>query len=111
VRINRPIRPVVIPETSGTVLVGFWDGSGDPVEVSHVRYPVIGWIVTCREHGGVDDVEPIVCESLPDVWCLELRPAGGPPVWIFVEDATVDTFEEALAIARERFMTRRQKRT
>lgn len=100
--------PVVVPEAAGTVLVSFWRDGDEPAGVT--RYPVLAWIVTVQAQGDRAYTDPVICEALPDdPWCLEQR-AGGEVSWIFPEDRSFASFDEARAYATETIAREHQRR-
>ena len=74
----------VIADTTGTILIGFWPDCS-------FRYPVLAWAIADGT------AEPVICESLPDHYCLELREAGQAVQWVFVEDRCFAVMDEAMA--------------
>ena len=89
-----PLPGAVVPDTRGTVLIGFhrWTDGDAPVYVS--RYPVVAWRVTG------DTAHPVITAELPDLYCLE-HTTGPTTVWVFPFDADFDTFDAALQHAAE----------
>ena len=86
----------VVPDRTGAVLVGFWPSDRD--EPFIVRYPVIAWSVYGKW------ADPITYELLPRNWCLELRvPPDDKPKYVFPEDATFDSFDEAVEHVKKYF--------
>lgn len=93
----------IIPDHTGTILIAGWqdkDGS-----VSLTRYPVLAWRVDPTGFSG----EPVICESLPEHWCLQLSTG----VFVFPEDGIVENLDDVKAFIAERFAkdeARRQKK-
>lgn len=87
-----PLPGAVVPETRGTVLLGFhrWEDGDDPVYVA--RHPVVAWRITG------DTAHPVIVDDMPDLYCLE-QTAGPTTVWIFPFDAEFDTFDAAITHA------------
>jgi hypothetical protein len=96
--------PVVIPDHTGTTLIGFWLCDDAPL-AAYTRYPVLAWIVTVGAYGDCDERQPVICELLQDVWCLEQR-TGDARSWVFVEDRECLSFEDAREYATERLHSR-----
>ena len=87
-------QPVIIPDTRGSALVGFW---GDDAN----RFPVLAWRIDPDTH----QATPVLCQALPEVWCVELTVVGVTQ-WIFPNDRTFGRFHEAHAYARSKFAPR-----
>ncbi len=89
-----PFPGAVVPDTRGTILIGFyrWTDGATPVYVS--RFPVVAWRITG------DTAHPVITDTLPDVYCLE-HTTGPTTVWVFPSDSDFDTFDDALRHATE----------
>jgi len=83
----------VVADTTGTILIGFWPDC-------HQRYPVLAWSVAAHE------ATPVICEELPDFYCLEQRDRTGLDgtslIWVFPGDRAFDDYREVLKYAAER---------
>jgi len=96
---------IIIPDTTKTILVSFYlNEDGSRVEV--IRFPVIAWKLS-SDNGS----EPIICESLPEEWCLELPRFrdGDSSTWVFPEDCTCSTWEEAMNYAYNMLKAREER--
>jgi hypothetical protein len=68
--------PATIPDHTGSMLlVAEYNEETDSPEFR--RYPIVAWHVCAGE-----PIEPVICESLPDVWSIELRDKGQAYAWV-----------------------------
>ena len=102
--------PVVIPNTSNTVLVQFFlfkddDGSEVP---EHSYHPIIAWHIKATEDGDTSFAEPIIADAMctDPIYCLEEHVGDHTRTWRFVHDCSFGSFEEARAYATEQFRER-----
>jgi hypothetical protein len=91
----------IIPDSTGSFVLE-WVDHGDGTD-SIARYPVVAWRI---DHAGYS-AEPIIHESLPDVWCLELRTG----LYVFPEDCFMETLEHATQELKRRENARSKPKT
>ena len=93
--------PVVVPDTAGTVIVVFIDAATEGEPAEFMRFPVLAWLITVAGKGTYAYVDPIICELLPETWCIEQRVGGDPMTWVFPEDRSFTSFDEARRYAAD----------
>jgi hypothetical protein len=78
----------IVAETSGTVLIAVWDDFEE-------RFPILAWSIASGT------ATPVICESLPEHYVLEMRLTGEAPRWVIPEHSSFDDMAKAIASARD----------
>src|SRR5436309_3289281 len=106
---DKPIRPVIIPDTRQTSITEFHlDSEGN---CWHMVVPVLAWKIEQIYDGGRDEwtpiVTPISLEELSDEWCINGPQMDGD---VFLSDCTCDSLQAATEPAKELLLKAQEAR-
>ncbi len=105
---EKPPRPTIVPDQTGTYLIQFCNDGKDGVSTQWL--PVLAWLIEAV----FNDVEgnwrtitiPIVCEDIADMlWCL-WHPKHG---YVVPDDCSMETEEAVMEWARDELHARNER--
>jgi hypothetical protein len=106
-----PQGPVIIPDTTGSMLIAFYEDD-EGIE----GFPILAWRIEPPDvdRQGFMPVPIILADDLPaDVWCVQTPRRGGEHIWVFNVTggfpSTFDTWEEAERYGRQVWASRQPK--